>query len=318
MKSRLSPSLGLVPLLAVLAVPSAFSAESIYGALDIGFIEAGNTSPAYALQDPDSDGDPNGTEKFTEFGFEFSPRIAIGWNTEANGTVELAFWMYDADADDSVNFGANDGWASLETPWYSEFDGNADTASAEAEVKANVIDVTWSNGFHKADNWGIEFLAGLRYASLDNNLDVTYTRTTDIQTEELESEATGYGIRTGLRAAASFFNGHLNLSLAAGISLLKASVDSSFVETDVDGANVQYDIDNSQDSVATILEARLLADIPIWNGIAGRVGYEFQQWNGMAGFPTANDGHGGASNHQEDRAITFDGFILGLNYTHAF
>lgn len=266
-----------------------------------------------AVLDPVGAGVPSGGQPIQslDFGRNSGLRVGIGRRTIADWDVGLKYTYFESD--DSLAFAPGNGQvlAMLSSPATGLT--NADSVSAAANLRLNIVDLEVGRWFRLAECATARASVGLRYASLDEELRVRYDGAafTDAVVEA-PADFRGFGGRIGGEI-------HWNLTTRfsifgqLGVALLAGEIQSSRREENA--GTVVIDVTDEVDQVVPVVDMSVGAE---WQrGPVGlSAGYELSNWFNVAGRTDFADSFNGGSIDDGGTDLGFDGFFVRLAYTH--
>lgn len=293
------------------AVTSSFAAGPFFVGFEANFVKPSGMPSAFAISDPDFDGDPDGSIVAGEFSNEIAPEIYFGWMTGSGGYVYFDFWQFDETEQTSVtNPTGGSLWDSI-YPADGAFDDYEGTALSDLTIDAQKIDFVYGRNVIETDKFNLAWMGGLRYATLDYNHTVLYE---DIflenQTVTLISETDGIGIVGGVKGQVKF-NENVSLNGGARYAFLTGGSDQSTFALNPLDIDPDADVRGSLDQSWTMLEGNCVLVFKISDSFWLHAGLEFEQWNNVVNttlFPS-NEDDGSFTRDAED--VNFDGFIFG-------
>jgi hypothetical protein len=287
-----------------------FSAEVLFftpnttGIQDFAIVDNGSSN-AFVI-----DGDVAAVDYNDETGYRLSVNYQF-LNSPID--VELSYSALEANAFEQVTR-PDRGilLATLSNPSQNE---SADTASAEADLNYRVVDLTVGHQFDVGDRLDIRLFSGLRFANIDQDLDVRYDGDDFSNTRiQLNRDFVGYGLRIGSEA---------NLDLGAGLSLF-SRIGGSLLVGEFSGEQIETD-DRGRDLIAQIEQEQNQEIVPVLDLLAGlnwtmsvsrstqlsfTVGYELQNWFNVSETTRFVDNSGQGVLTRDTGDLSFSGLFL--------
>ncbi len=278
----------------------------------------------YVIVDPGHSGPDSvaGEYKSVDPGFDTGVRLSFGYDF-GNGVDLAAQYTHLATSESSsVNNSAtgDDLWGIWLHANSVIDDNDVDIANASYDIDADVFDFTVGKRFGGNNALGLRLDGGLRYANIDQGMDISYTqtvaalrRTADIT---YENSFSGLGPKVGLGVDWQAGNGFTLFGALSG-SVLIGNFDMSLKQIDTQTTGVQttrVDVDSSENRVVPVVE--MLAGVEysreLSNGmlVGGQFGYEWQNWFNMATVRQYGDDVDSQLSNTDTTDLGFDGFFL--------
>ena len=257
-----------------------------YASLDFINKRPENDRLTYAHITEDSDGvKMKGVDVDT--GYEPGFRIGLGYlfNRGAEGFVQFSY------LDTSASNAVTDPGGSLElnpklvpeNDLDFDQDEEIDSASASYDVDYRVLDAGFAQNLGIGDQLDLRLGAGLRYASIDDNLSANYVNGTEIVNTQMKNDIWGIGPRATLDATWHIPNsGGFSIFGILGGSILYGENDFSTVSRDLEPGDVDLvSFSNEERHIFPVMEASVGAS---YSGSVNamnydlRLGYEFETW----------------------------------------
>lgn len=228
---------------------------------------------------PGTGGGGGGEILTLDFDPEVSPRVALGWDFGGHhGTLAVRYWSTTANASDEVDTGVNSfGVGEILMP-PTFFDGRADGAAAEAEVKTSTLDLEYALDFGRSKRGSGYWRVGIRSFSYEQTLLVDYSlQAAPIDRAAISSEVTGAGPLVGLGGTLRL---HERVSLLGDLGLAyligKADYSGEWLVTETILYDTRFDlVQEGQDRSMLQVEASLAASVRLWRALEIAVGYRF-------------------------------------------
>jgi hypothetical protein len=230
------------------------------------------------------------------------------------GNLLVSYWSFDED--DSQREDPGTGYL-YPTVFGSAAQGNIGALNvpldASARVKARTYDLDYVRPMLYGDKLTLRWLAGLRYATYEENRDVEAIGSTVTYFQSKHIESHGTGIRFGLTAH-FIFSGHFALDGGMTFSSLRSSAEAEALQirdTFLDTLETRDDSVKGQ-----MLDVGLRV---VWSyaKLDYYVGYSSSTWDGLVADPLAgaNGASSGPASTPADRtrdSISFDSVHAGI------
>ncbi|ANM30637.1 hypothetical protein ABI59_15240 [Acidobacteria bacterium Mor1] len=266
--------------------------------LEVRFMQPTQLPGDFAILDPDSDGSIEGVVQRTEFTAESSLAPYVIWQMSNGSAVKVQFWDYDGTARAEAVSGAGVLRDILYRPDVA-LGSYAGTASAVSTVEAETFEATYSQPLKIVDDNGQkrrwDFVAGMRYASVDHRMETNYVATTTTETVVSTSEFDAIGLLIGSRASFDFGR-RWGVLLFGNVALLSGEIDASLRHTNsVAGpGSPDLDLNDGRDQMTQMVEAGVQIEWRAWTdydkskqehrlaprAVSGRFGFAIASWDG--------------------------------------
>lgn len=229
------------------------------------------------------------TRKVMENDADFTFEAKIGYSWGALGGLAVSYWSFDNEdkVEDSVtgsavyptvfgNYGYNYGNS------YGLFNYPVNV-NATSKVKASTIDIDYFRPMQAGEKMTINWIAGLRSATFEEDRGFTGTDASIFyynESKHVESDA--FGVKVG--AMANFgFTDHFGLQGMMAFSFLQANIDATATRL-ATGGNLDQ-VDSSDDYVHGEIRDYDLRAVWTWDKFDFWVGYGGQTWDGLVEDP---------------------------------
>ena len=309
----------LVATMAVAAAPALAADPSYQGwflALDVAMTQPTGLDQHYATAlDPTTGGQEL---LYLDNDAGFSGQAGIGYKWGELGGLALSYWSFDNDDELSAVensryiyptvFGSyafnNGGNFGLGSGYY--FPVNYSVTSS---VKASVIDLEYSRPMQAGESVTINWIAGLRSATFEEDLGFSGDDTFPvyyIQTRHIESDA--YGIKVG--ALFDFgLTQHFSLQGMMAFSFLQGSTDAVTTQSAIGGFD---SLTASNDNIRGEIRDYDLRAMWSWKSVDAYFGYGGSTWDGLVADPT-----GQMENFPVTQSDGNERSSIGFNSLHA-
>lgn len=279
----------------------------------------------YVVVDTARTGNIRGAYEAVDPGYDAGVRLNFSYDFGSG--VDIGAQYTNLSTSDSSSMrsktGTRDLWGIWLHPNSTIDDNDVNIASASYDLDYDVFDFTAGKRFGIGKNLGLRLDAGLRYASINQGMDIYYEdtmgagvlpKTADITYRNTFS---GLGPKVGVGADWQAGNGFTLFGSMSG-SLLIGDFDLSLKQIDTNaGSNTKItrvDIDASEDRVVPVVE--MLAGVEyshkLNNGalVGAQFGYEWQNWFNMATVRQYTDDVDNQLSNTDTTDLGFDGFFL--------
>jgi hypothetical protein len=238
-----------------------------------------------------------------------------GWDFGATHT------FLDTENSESIR-ATNDGtlFSTLSAPFQDE---SARSARAEADFRHNSTDVELGYNFKVGRQLGVRFFGGLRYANVEQALNVQYDGGDyDNGRIKITNDFSGVGPRLGAEARVLLGGGFSLFGRGSG-ALLLGKLDSNFKETNNNGQDLIAELDYGRDR-RSVPVVELAAGLD-WSAKLGRsttfnlsVGYEYQHWFNVGQDLQFVDASSPGVFSRSDTDLSLQGFFIKGGLTFQF
>ena len=236
-------------------------------------------------------------------------RVGFSYALDYRSSFTANYWFYESSATDSISLPGGTGFLRPELTHPNTLNAFADRLNADARYD---IDFQMADANYKSVLWGgqdyfLNYVAGFRYANLDQDFDVVYTNN-DVLTVDTEIDFDGYGPRLGLegerllgrRGFMVYGKGHANF--------LVGEFTSNYLQrnetTDVTQAHAGFE----DDRIVTQLEYEMGFG---WQNRCGTLrlmaGYYVAAWFNSVTTPSFIRSVQAGNYDNVDETLTFDG-----------
>jgi hypothetical protein len=271
---------------------------------------------------PGTGGGGGGEILTLDFDPEVSPRVAVGWDFGAHhGTLALRYWSTTSSASDAVDTGVfSYGVGEILMP-PTFFDGRADGAEAEAELKVNSIDLEYALDFGRSKRASGYWRVGIRSFSYEQTQLVDYfLQAAPIDQVTIASEVTGVGPLVGLGGTLEL---HPRVRLLGDLGLAyligKADYEGEWLVTETTLYDTRFTLtQEGQDRSMLQVEASLGASVRLWRGLEVAIGYRFIDLQDVARRASFVDDVDVNAVVFSDQDVNFGGPFIALSWAGPF
>ena len=249
---------------------------------------------------------------------DFHPgwRVGFAKSLDECNAVVATFSHYEGENQDSISVPSDlqqqgiliRSMVSQPSTWTAAPVGDWLQAASDYQMIYSLADIDFRWTFENQNDTRLSLFAGMRYASLDQRLDVNLTSSSDLQNVHSQVNFEGGGLRIGFEGQRRtpfglVFYGRTAASLVAGTFRCAYSQTSLY-----NGPLV--DTGYPADRVVPILDAELGTGLSLWNDkLRLTAGYSFSGWFNIV----RTDQFIGAVQSNNftgmNNALTFDGFV---------
>ena len=264
----------------------------------------GNTQAAVPLA-PTNSVDPDYDPGF---------RVGFSYALDYRSSFTANYWFYESSTDNSVILPGGTGFLRPELTHPNTLNAFADRLSADARYD---IDFQMADANYKSVLWGgqdyfLNYVAGFRYANLDQDFDVAYTNN-DLLTVDTEIDFDGWGPRLGLegerllgrRGFLVYSKGHANF--------LVGEFTSNYLQRNETTNVTQAHAGFEDDRIVTQLEYEMGFG---WQNRCGTfrlmAGYYIAAWFNSVTTPSFIRAVQAGNYDNVDETLTFDGLTARL------
>jgi hypothetical protein len=250
---------------------------------------------------------------------QFEPGFRIGFGTEFGpcSTISATFTHYENGANDSIV--NNDPGLVVRSmvmhPSTADAAGNWGDANAHQFLRYNMVDVDYRHVFYGTELTKINYVAGVRYASLEQQFTSQFNQfvTGNVDTN---LNFDGGGIRLGLEGERTGSCRNVFVYGKASASFLGGEFQGNYLQSDTNGLTVAQ-TDWKEARLVSILECELGLGWTSCNGhVRASAGYMVSGWLNVVKTPEFissvqnNQFHG--SEKIDGNGLVFDGFVTRL------
>lgn len=279
----------------------------------------------YVVEDADRAG-PNsirGNYRSLEPERGLGARLGLGYNSEKGTGFLMQYTMLDTSDSDAIERGATDLWGTWLHANSIIDDNDVTRAEMDYDFDLDMFDLSAHKMFKVGSDLDLDIQAGLRYARVDQDIDITYiqdvTATTFRKVDiDSKNEFTGLGPRVGLDVDWHMAKG-FNLFGGLAGSLLIGDFDLSQKQHDwpvgaVNGTR-RVDIERTEHNrMVPVVEMRAGIGYAheLENGmrIGAKAGYEWQNWFNMVTDLRYVDDVDSQLASTDTTDVSLDGFFL--------
>ena len=242
---------------------------------------------------------------------DFHPgwRVGFAKSLDECNAVVATFSHYEGEDQDSISTNQFEIRSMVSQPstWTSNAASDWVAAASDYQMIYSLADVDFRWTFENQNDTRLSLLAGMRYASLDQRLDSTFTLT-DVQVVHSQVNFEGGGLRIGFDGERRTPFGLVFYGRAAA-SLVAGTFRCDY--TQVSAINgYQVDTGYPADRIVPMLDAEMGTGLSLWNDkLRLTAGYSFSGWFNVVrtdqfiGAVQANNFTGMSS------GLSFDGFV---------
>jgi hypothetical protein len=298
------------------AVPAASlvrEAETVPGlgaSFEVVYMRPSRSDLDYVIIDTNTDTNPQGSYDSIHPDYSGGERFGLAYTFETGMDVHAQYMTLDTN--DSASAEAPPGGRLWATWTHPDMGGTFDSADARYKFDYDVFDLGLGRKVAVGEDLGLRVDAGLRYARIDQNLNIAYLRGATIFNTENTNRFTGWGPRLGLGADWQMGHGFNLFGSAAG-SLLMGDFDLALSNTSgtIDYGSVRDTINNR---VVPVVEMRagIGYAYKLANGMyaGAKVGYEWQNWFNMVMAQRFADDIADQIVTTDTTDLSLDGFFL--------
>ena len=217
----------------------------------------------------------NGSVRNLDFGQASGVRVGVGylfasgWDLTGNYT----YFRNSTSASAQEPAGGNL-WATRSHP---NFNQEAETAAASGSFDYDVFDLEAGYGYRFNESVAIRPFGGLRWANIDQNLNVRYDGR-DFTNGVVDNNLTmdGFGFRVGMDGYWHLGHGWSLFGRGAG-SVMYGKFRSRLLETDMNGADTIVNVRDNYSQAVPVLETSMGAAWQ-YEGFQFAAGYELNNW----------------------------------------
>lgn len=303
-----------VPAESLVRVPETEPSTKV--SFEAAYVAPSRSNLDFVIVDSDADNNPEGSLLDVEPDYHWGGRIGVSRDFGSGTDFGARFsWL---NTNDSKTTGQPAGgalWATWLHPNGPMDDNDPTRAEASYDFEQYVFDLGAGQSLDIGKHFGLRIGAGLRYARMDQEIDILYID--DIGNDRVdisnENEFTGWGVRAGLDLDWRLGRGFSIFSSVAG-SVLVGDFDLSLSQID-NGATVRASIkDNVRNRVVPVIELRagIGYEYQLKNGwaIGARAGYEWQNWFNTVTAQRFMDDVDAQLMYTDTTDIGLDGFFL--------
>ncbi len=236
-------------------------------------------------------------------GFRVGGSIAL----DSLSSITATYWNYSNSSSDSLTLPGGTGWLRPELTHPDTPAADIDKLSAAADygIDFRMADVAYKALLCQGDTYSVNYVVGLRYAHLEQDLLATYS-ILGVRTVQTEIKFDGLGGRVGLAGEQLFFRGFLIYGQVFG-NLLAGKFTADYVQ--------QYNLAGTE-AVTGLDDNRFVPQLELeagvgWQCFSGRLrlraGYYFGSWFNIATTPTWIDAVQTNNTTDINEILIFDG-----------
>jgi hypothetical protein len=264
-----------------------------------------------------NDGFVEGTSRGAEFDGVLSSINRLGYRFKDGSTVSGSFWSLKAH--ESIHLTAPPDGELWNIMQLDDDTNNVSSITGRVRLNLKQFDFDYTRPFLHTKRFNIEGLAGLRYAEIDNNLQITAvddgSTPNDIETISSDINTRMFGIKFGLRTEYDLFSG-LSLYVNPTTSLLLGFTEEEMFQQLADNnidelihARSRYEEVHPVYEVDAGFKYNILPDLFL------KAGYHFGYWTDAITRKRVSDQDTDGLLIEEKQSLSFDGFSFYLGYT---
>ena len=303
-------------------------AESVPGlgaSLEAVYLRPSRSDLDYVIVDTSRTGNVRGSYKEVEPGYSAGARMGLSYDVGTGTAIRAQYLTLDTSDSSSAEkeAGVNDLWGTWLHPNAIIDDNDVTSAQMSYDFNLDVFDLSARKKLDMGSDLGLGIEAGLRYARIDQKIEVNYrqdvTSTTNRRADIYNTNNfSGWGPRFGVDADWRMGKGFSLFGALAG-SILLGDFDTSQQEYDWQVAAVtpttRVDVENTErNRVVPVLEMRagLGYAYQLENGmsIGAKAGYEWQNWFNMVTATRYMDDVDSQLMYTDTTDVSLDGFFL--------
>lgn len=295
------------------AEPLIRKAETVPGlgaSFEVVYMRPSRSALDYAIIDTNTDTDPQGSYDSIHPDYSAGLRYGLAYTFETGTDLHAQYMTLDTH--DSASAEAPPGGRLWGTWTHPDMGSTFDSAEARYDLDYDVFDLGLGKKFTVGDDLGLRVDAGLRYARIDQNLNIAYLQGATIFNVEDTNTFTGWGPRLGLGADWQMGHGFNLFGSAAG-SLLLGDFDLALLTASgtTEYGRIKDTVDNR---VVPVVEMRagIGYAYKLANGmyVGAKAGYEWQNWFNMVMAQRFADDIADQIVTTDTTDLSLDGFFL--------
>lgn len=284
------------------------SAEAVY-------MRPSRSNLDFVIVDPNADTDPQGSLEGIEPGYAWGGRFGLSYDFGSGTDIGAQFmWIKTSESNSAVVPAGGTLWGTWLHPDSIIGSSAATSARASYDFEHYVVDLGVGQDLDIGKHFGLRIGAGLRYANMAQDLDITYIDAGANRANVAhENDFSGWGGRVGLGFDWRVGWGINVFSSVAG-SVMVGDFDLALTEVD-NGTTIVGSVDDTiHTRVVPVIEtqAGIGYTYRLRNGwtIGAQAGYEWQNWFNMVTVKRFTDDVDDQNMYTDTTDIGLDGFFF--------
>jgi hypothetical protein len=284
------------------------SAEAVY-------LRPSRSNLDFVIMDPNADTDPQGSLEGIEPGYAWGGRFGLSYGFGSGTDIGAQFmWIKTSESESAVRPTGGRLWGTWVHP-DSTLGDAATSARASYDFEHYVVDLGVGQELDIGKRFGLRIGAGLRYANMAQDLDITYREDPAGRWADIthKNDFSGWGGRVGLGLDWRVGWGFNIFSSIAG-SVLVGDFDLKLTEVD-NGTTIVGSVDDTiHTRVVPVIETQVGIGYEYRLGndwtIGAQAGYEWQNWFNMVTVKRFTDDVDDQNMYTDTTDIGLDGFFF--------
>lgn len=267
----------------------------------------------FVIKDPDNDNNPEGNIGEIEPDYQLGGRFGLGYDLGSGTEIGVQFTgLKSHDSESATASPSGSLWGLWLHANASIDDQNVDMAKARYDFEHYAIDLNARQKLDIGRHLGLSLEGGLRYASMNQDFDIVYRRSTTEVAINSENHFSGWGPRLGVGLDWSVGYGFNVFSSVAG-SVLMGDFDLSY--HDQDGTTTRVNMKQGiHNRIIPVVEMKLGVGYAqrLKNGwtLGANAGYEWQNWFNMVTTHRFSDDVDPHIMETDTTDVSLDGFFF--------